>query len=48
MEYELKPSHFFLQQINELSDEAKRVVENRLKIQGLKEILENARIHLIL
>jgi len=27
MEYELKPSHFFLQQIDELNDEAKRVVE---------------------
>ena len=32
MEYELKPSHFFLQQIDELSDKAKRVVENRLKL----------------
>ncbi|MBI3035078.1 hypothetical protein HYY71_02040 [Candidatus Woesearchaeota archaeon] len=32
MEYELKPSHFFLQQIDELSDEAKRVVENRLRL----------------
>ena len=27
MEYELKPSHFFLQQIEELSDETKRIVE---------------------
>jgi len=32
MEYELKPSHFFLQQIEELSDEAKKVVENRLRL----------------
>ena len=32
MEYELKPSHFFLQQVEELSDEAKRVVENRLRL----------------
>ena len=32
MEYELKPSHFFLQQIDELSEEAARVIEKRLKL----------------
>ena len=32
MEYELKPSHFFLQQAEELSDEAARIVENKLKL----------------
>jgi hypothetical protein len=32
MEYEFKPSHFFLQQAEELSDEAARIVESRLKL----------------
>ncbi len=32
MEYELKPSHFFLQQVEELSDGAARIVENRLRL----------------
>ena len=32
MEYELKPSHFFLQQAKELSDEAATIVQDRLKL----------------
>ncbi len=32
MDYELKPSHFFLQQIDELGNEAKRVVEDKLRL----------------
>ena len=44
MEYELKPSHFFLQQIGELSDETKRVVENRLKLVKVNPF-RNKRIH---
>ena len=44
MEYELKPSHFFLQQIDELSDETKRVVENRLKLVKANPF-RNKRIH---
>lgn len=30
MEYELKPSKIFLQQVEELSNEAKKIIENRL------------------
>lgn len=44
MEYELKPSHFFLQQIDELSDETKRVVENRLRLVKVNPF-RNKRIH---
>lgn len=44
MEYELKPSRFFLQQIDELSDEAKRVVETRLKLVKVNPF-RNKRIH---
>src|SRR3989338_1723324 len=44
MEYELKPSSFFLQQIDELSDEAKRVVENRLRLVKVNPF-RNKRIH---
>ena len=44
MEFELKPSHFFLQQIDELSDEAKRVVDNRLKLVKVNPF-RNKRIH---
>ena len=44
MEYELKPSHFFLQQIDELSDETKKVVENRLKLVKVNPF-RNKRIH---
>ena len=44
MEYELKPSHFFLQQIEELSDDTKRVVENRLKLVKVNPF-RNKRIH---
>lgn len=32
MEYELKPSHFFLKQAEKLSDEAARIIEDRLKL----------------
>ncbi len=32
MEYVLKPSYFFLQQIDELSDEAAKLVEEKLKL----------------
>jgi len=32
MEYILKPSHFFLEQIEELSDEAARLIEDKLKL----------------
>ncbi|MBI4159527.1 hypothetical protein HY500_04710 [Candidatus Woesearchaeota archaeon] len=32
MEYKLKPSHFFLKQLEELSSEAARIVENRLRL----------------
>lgn len=32
MEYEFKPSHFFLQQVEELSDEAARIVEDKLRL----------------
>jgi len=44
MEYELKPSYFFLQQIDEFSDEAKRVVENRLRLVKINPF-RNKRIH---
>ncbi len=44
MEYEIKPSDFFLQQIDELSDEAKRIVENRLRLVKLNPF-RNKRIH---
>ena len=32
MEYELKPSYFFLSQVEQLSDEAAGIIENRLKL----------------
>lgn len=32
MEYELKPSHFFLEQIEELSSNARSILENRLML----------------
>ena len=32
MEYELKPTHFFLEQIDELSENAKRIVDNKLQL----------------
>ena len=32
MEYEFKPSHFFLQQAGELSDEAARIVRDKLRL----------------
>lgn len=32
MEYILKPSEFFLEQIEELSDKAARIIENKLKL----------------
>ena len=32
MGYELKPSYFFLQQVDELSDEAARIIDDRLKL----------------
>tara|TARA_Y100000310_G_C20479756_1_gene714109 strand:+ start:604 stop:900 length:297 start_codon:yes stop_codon:yes gene_type:complete len=32
MDYVLKPSHFFLEQIDGLSDEAARLVEEKLKL----------------
>jgi len=32
MEYEIKPSNFFLKQIEELSDEASKIVEDRLRL----------------
>jgi mRNA-degrading endonuclease RelE of RelBE toxin-antitoxin system len=32
MEYEIKPSHFFLQQSEDLSDQAARIVEDRLRL----------------
>lgn len=44
MEYELKPSHFFLQQLDELSIEAKRILEQRLKLVKINPSC-NKRIH---
>ncbi|MBI2575453.1 hypothetical protein HYV82_06235 [Candidatus Woesearchaeota archaeon] len=44
MEYELKPSHFFLQQIGELSDEAKRIVEDKLRLVKINPF-RNKRLH---
>ncbi len=44
MEYEIKPSNFFLRQIDELSDEAKRIVENRLRLVKLNPF-RNKRIY---
>jgi len=32
MEYEIKPSHFFLKQIEELGSEASKIVEDRLRL----------------
>ncbi len=32
MEYKIKPSKFFLQQIEELSDEAAKLIEQKLKL----------------
>lgn len=32
MEYEFKPSHFFLKQAEELSDEAAKIVKDRLRL----------------
>ncbi len=32
MEFELKPSLFFLEQLEDLSDQAKRILEDRLKL----------------
>ena len=32
MEYELKPSHFFLQQIDELSEKSKELIHDKLKL----------------
>lgn len=32
MEYELQPSHFFLKQLDELSKEAAKILENRLRL----------------
>ena len=44
MEYELKPSHFFLQQIDELSGESKKTVEDKLKLVKTNPF-SNKRIH---
>ena len=44
MEYELKPSHFFLQQIDELSDESKKTVEDKLRLVKINPF-RNKRIH---
>lgn len=44
MEYELKPSHFFLQQLDELSDEAKHILEDRLRLVKVNPF-RNKRIH---
>src|SRR3989344_2882816 len=32
MEYTLKPSHFFLEQINELSEQSSKLIEEKLKL----------------
>ncbi len=32
MEYVIKPSHFFLQQIDEISDEAAKLIEEKLRL----------------
>ncbi|MBT4540770.1 hypothetical protein HOC35_04605 [Candidatus Woesearchaeota archaeon] len=32
MEYEIIPSNFFLEQIDELSDEAAKLIENKLRL----------------
>tara|TARA_Y100000034_G_C6900971_1_gene416710 strand:+ start:934 stop:1230 length:297 start_codon:yes stop_codon:yes gene_type:complete len=32
MEYTLKPSNFFLKQLDEISDEAKRLIEDKLNL----------------
>ena len=44
MEYELKPSQFFLQQIEELSSESKRIIENKLRLAKVNPF-RNKRIH---
>ena len=44
MEYGLKPSHFFLQQIDELSYESKNIVEEKLKLIKVNPF-RNKRIH---
>ena len=44
MEYEIKPSDFFLKQIDELSYEAKKIVENRLRLVKINPF-RNKRIH---
>ncbi|MFH1072810.1 MAG: hypothetical protein V1743_05255 [Nanoarchaeota archaeon] len=44
MEYELKPSHFFLKQVDELSAEARRILEARLRLVKINPF-RNKRIH---
>ncbi len=44
MEYILKPSHFFLKQIDGLSNNAKEIVENKLKLLKINPF-RNKRIH---
>ena len=44
MEYELKPSHFFLQQIDQLGYESKKTVEDKLKLVKINPF-RNKRIH---
>lgn len=44
MEYILKPSQFFLQQIDGLSDEAARIIEGKLKLVKINPF-RNKRIH---
>lgn len=44
MEYGLKPSHFFLQQLDELSNKAARIVEDKLRLLKINPF-RNKRIH---
>jgi len=44
MDYELIPSHFFLKQLDDLSNEAKAQIENKLKLVKINPF-RNKRIH---
>ena len=44
MEYELKPTHFFLEQVDTLSGDAKRILEDKLRLVKINPF-RNKRIH---
>ncbi len=44
MEYIIQPSHFFLQQIDEISDEAAKLIERKLRLAKINPF-RNKRIH---